>query len=521
MNRSKSLEIKIIGSGIIFISLLFWIEKLFFLSPLSDFLGTNFMVGSMIALFSMFPILSALFLEIILLISVNILGFISSCLLIYIIFPIGGIGIIKLRSWARYLILVSALKLMVDLICLTWISSYLTNVFPPIWMIIFVLFLIFYFNRKSVKEKFAGGFKNVNLFFKILIIGITIIGGLQIVSIFTYMGWIRIKYKELFIKPQKVEYQLVDKKFLKDKCKKEYIFDYSLYLPKDLNVGIFNITDSSKSEGHVSLFHWDDDLKSTDILVIIYNHSFIKLFLDEVKKSYRKFEEGLLRKWKKIGKNPLQKWKIECKLLKLTNKPYRYEKIYRYPTYHPFWFILKFPRMKGEVLEDVKAPYWKGFVRIFTKKLKDINTIKNGFDCSVYDLKKKKSANITFLFRKGTLTFDQVRTILATFKFEGPKSDVEFFEEGKKKLKNKNYTSAILSFLNACYFTNNKNPQYLFYLAKALFEESSFLKLRKGRLRARLELCKDLLEEALKIKPNSPEIKELLIKVNDRLEKIK
>jgi hypothetical protein len=186
-----------------------------------------------------------------------------------------------------------------------------------------------------------------------------------------------------------------------------------------------------------------------------------------------------------------------------------------YPTWSPLYLYFKIRYISGEKepflikkKEEIATPNWRGFAY-----LKEINT-STLFMYDLYSNTNESSACISGLLinRDNTITFDQMRDFISSIKFNQNKlNDEVFFNQGKVALANADYNSAAINFFNAFYI-NRQNPEYAYYLGRALFMDD----LKTSR-RTLLSDSKYFLEYALKLKTNYQDAKELLNQVNNEL----
>ena len=159
--------------------------------------------------------------------------------------------------------------------------------------------------------------------------------------------------------------------------------------------------------------------------------------------------------------------------------------------------------------KNVTAPGWHGFVGIMEPFTEDkiINPSGNDnkwrLDASIYD-KEGQSAQVLLSFQEEYLNTGRAKDLLASFKFE-PHDAEESFQKGKTELSQNNWTDAMVHFLNALYL-NEKNPEYAYHLARALYENKSGGK----AVESRRSSAPRILEDALKIHPDHQPSKELL-----------
>lgn len=402
---------------------------------------------------------------------------------------ITGTGLLKLRPWARYLVLVLMLGLLVNVYWANWFFGPQMYIPLQVAMWIFIpIFVFLFFLRPSIKEQFGRdiGIKRLRLVAKILIGLLLASVVLRALSVPLWIAYAKVKYKELLPmvnqRPQKVEYLVKDRQFLLGECEKKNIFGYSIYLPKGLEL-------SHISKGEPP-FGWNVGLikrKNSDVRVWA--------ILDS-----KSSGEGMLSGISKVLK---------------FDSGYDFEKRLNYPTWSPIYLIMKVlgtPR-NLEALEEATSSSWRGFIKAAYPKEKK----RWIFECSLYDIegRGRGSGGVVLMFKDEEMTLEQARDIIASLRFEEVKKDsIEFFNLGKKELSKKNFTDASINFIDALYM-NDQNPEYSYYLAWSLFEDDS-----QAGMKVRLGSSKKFLECALELNPDYQEAKDLLISVNNKIQQI-
>ena len=402
----------------------------------------------------------------------------------FFIYLVTGIGILRLKLWARYLILVLAVNIFVGIFWSVWIFGPQMHglLYYVIWIFI-LIFTLFFFNKRSIKEKFEVGLKKINIAPKVLLILLLIIIAFQVLSVPLFIGYMKIRYKDLFplvnARPERVIYEVKDSEYLMNNCKKQNLFGVSIYLPKDLKV-----TNVRRGERLFAWNLWFSKMENKDLRVALLFSS--KSFGDEY----------LLH----IGR-----------VLKFKNM-YEFERVLNYPSWSPIYLTLKTLASKNlEKIEEVTTSNWQGFVKIMRPKENN----RWVFDCSLYNFKNKSSVGITLIFKDDEMTPEQAKDIVASLKFgENKKNDFDFFNQGKIALSDSNYTDAVINFVNALYI-NNQNSEYAYYIGRSLFEDDS-----EAGKKMRWGSYKYFLEYALNLDSNYQQAKELLSLVNKEIETI-
>jgi len=405
------------------------------------------------------------------------------------IFILTAIGVFKLKKWGRYLSLIIAIWLLSSLFLNHWLSLvehstayYLGSITPSI-------FILILFNRRGIKETFDRGFRDLTTFHKTLITFFVIFVVLEFLSLPLFIGYMNIKHKDLIplmrMEVENVEYKVTNKDFLKKNCEKQNIFGYSIYLPKEVQLLFFHTNLDSKTF---------EKIQSWDLFLVkrITKDSSLGISVD-----------------KTIG-NSLASL---AKALKFKST-YHFEKAIHNPSWSPFHLLLKRLLLPSNLkrTEEVALTNSKGLLEIAYLKDSD----KWHFSISVYDLQNNNPLRFEFRFNTKLMSIDNFKNILASIQFEGNKpGEKTFFEKGKRALSGKNYLNAQLSFMNALNL-NGKNPEYSFYLARSLYEET-----KKYPGFPHLTSIIDFLNYTLNLDPKHTQARNLLNLAKKDLEKRK
>lgn len=401
-----------------------------------------------------------------------------------------GIGLIKLRLWARYAILALALFEVLSLISVAWIfGSQILNEFYYLFKILIAGIIFFYFNKQSIKKALGVGLEKIGWTAKAFIGFLLLISTIALSTAPLSLWYQYSQYKDIIflvnVKPEKIQYPHKDEAYLKTNGEKVTIFNYSLYLPKESK--LYHIENWKNDSAWVLYFIKKGKDKSFNNLTFSISSN---------------TDAGVF--FRGAGKKILH-----------FNTPYELEKTINYPTWSPLYLYYKIEYFSGKKepflvkkKEEIATPNWRGFAY-----LKQINT-STLFRYDLYSNSDESSACIrgVLINRDNVITFDQMRDLISSIKFNQNKiNDTVFFNQGKEALANADYDSAALNFFNAFYI-NEQNPEYAYYLGRSLFMDD----LKEFR-RSLLSDSKYFLEYALKLKANYPEAKELLNQVNSEL----
>jgi hypothetical protein len=403
----------------------------------------------------------------------------------FFLFLITGIGILKLKRWAYYIALFIPFMYFMGILKNIWLFGPQSIMRPSLVSILLIsIIILLYLMKKNIIEQFDADYitkrgKNFNPK-KFIIWSSVVVVLVNAIPIGLWLLFVNTRYKDqlpiINLKPHKVGYQIQDESFILNNCEKRDVFDFSLSIPKDWKVYNISMGDSGFGWNLSFLNMENSNLKA---FIMIDNKGFGRLLL------------------------PISK------VLNF-NTVYDFEKTINYPNWTPIYLILKTigsPK-NLEGIDEAAAYTWKGFVKVIKSKEKNI------YDASLYSLKRNKTCSVCVLFKDGAMNSAQAKSIIASLEFGAiERQSGPLFEKGKIDLSNADFTSAAINFMNALYI-DEKNPEYAYYLARSLFEESS----TSGR-KSRLGSSKKFLEYALKLKPNYQDAGELLISVDNEIKK--
>lgn len=403
----------------------------------------------------------------------------------FLLFLITGIGILKLKRWAYYIALFIPFIYLMGIIKNIWLFGLQSIMRPSLVSISLIsISILFFLMRKNIIEQFSADYitkrgKKLNPK-KFILWSSVIVVLVNVIPISLWLLFVNVKYRDQLpivnLKPQKVGYRIQDESFILDNCEKRNVFDYSIYIPKDWKVGNISMGDSGLGWNLSFLNMENSNLKA---FIMLDNKGFGRLLL------------------------PISK------VLNF-NTVYDFEKTINYPNWTPIYLILKTIGSPNnlEGIDEATTSTWRGFVKMIKSKEKNI------YDASLYSLKRNKTCSVCVLFKDGAMTSAQAKSIIASLEFGAIDRQSEpLFEKGKTDLSNADFTSATINFMNALYI-NERNPEYAYYLARSLFEDSSVV----GR-RSRLGSSKKFSEYALKLKPSYQDAKELLLSVDNEIKK--
>ena len=393
------------------------------------------------------------------------------------------IHLLRLRSLGRYLTMIISVDMLVIIVFSSWVSgSYVYSLFWPAIAAITSALVIWFFSRRHTRAQFRTDGTRSSLGTRLLIGFYAFFLVVKLLSVPAFIGFLSIKHQEIFrtarLVPQKAEYVISDSTYLKNECTKQEIFGYTVWLPDYMKV--LTATREKDPPWHM-LWLRGIDGGGNRVLINMTDEAYGQLLLP--------FMDGQQYRFKSA---------------------YELERAFSYPSWSPDWILLKSAALSLDSIEDATSSGWKGFVKL--------GPWTDGVNCtiisSMYDSTDEYSAEITIIFNQESMTIDQVKSILASLRFEKAESDTESFERGLSELGAKQLMDASISFLNAFYLDPD-NPEYAYYFAQSLLEDTS-----KTYRKRYLRLSKRFLEYSLELDSAYVQAVELLPQVNDELTRI-
>jgi hypothetical protein len=377
-----------------------------------------------------------------------------------------GVGLLKRKLWAYYAALLIPIMGILGMIWNIWFFGGQFYSAGELAAFFFAYALIFLFFTASKTRNIFGitevAIKNLRSLPKILTVTLIILVFAHILSIPAWFLYVNARYGHfpslVRLKPLPAAYYVEDRKFIYRDCEPVIIFNYTIWLPKDLKMKMLY---KSKEFGWEAVLANGEEPAAT-----------MTLFLNDKGAGYLIPFSKALR----------------------FDSVYGLEKKINYPASSPLYFALKSAaNLTPKYIEEAAGANWKGFIKSdYSQK-----NARKIIDCSLYDKKEKQMCGITFILKDKTASLERARSIIASLKFNEAKiSSRVFFQQGQKALTEKNYTLAALSFLNALY-GEDKNPEYAYWLALSLSRDDA----GPGR-KTRRESAKNFLIYALNLKPD-------------------
>jgi hypothetical protein len=390
-----------------------------------------------------------------------------------VLFFVIGMGVLKRRRWAYYGVLIIPFVSLTKIIGFFWLLGHqfvnrpATYVVLLVWVIVVMLLL-----RRDIIEQFdAEGLtkKGRKVVPKKFVLGALVV--VAVVNIIPALLWVifvsRVYKPVVDLQPQKIELKLEDKDLI-DRSVRRVIFDYSLLIPQELRIA--KVHTEHIAEGNWSVIFVDEGLKPKNVIIL-----------------------------ENLGMGGML---LPISRVLNFSSVYDFESAVWHARFSPLYLVLKslmVPRY-CKSFDDVTTFHWKGFLSAYESEKKSF--IYSG---NVYDLKSEKTGAIAVRSQDG-MTLAQERSILASVEFNAVKENADsFFKNGRQHLSDGDLVSAQIDLINALY-RDQKNPEYAYYLARALYEDQS----PAGR-QGRLSSAKRFLMDTLQLNPDHQAAKEILI----------
>jgi len=382
--------------------------------------------------------------------------------LIYIVI---GIGVLKLRFWAWYLIIADQFIKIISLPNSGFIFGW--QAFDPSKLAIqigLIAFILWFFMRPKIKEQFLIAEEGLKLksWYATLIILLLVMTLSIPVFVLEYKFFNSAKRNQPFLvkKPQLIKLAEIDRSSLEDRLSVREIFNLSFLVPED-----FALRGFDKKTGILTL----GDITNTDKGFIMVEN---KPSLDVARGVYKvmqfkntyQFEEALYS----------NNWGIILLILREISLPH----------YGDDSHIKRF-----------EASTVKGFIKYGYRKDKD----RWLYDCSVYDKLNNGIGNIVLILKGKDFSYDDAVRIISSIKISKKGDAEKYYQRGLQLLADGDPANAQFAFANAYYYMPEK-AEYGYMLARTLSTNGKFS----------LNAAKKILEEILQLKPDYIEAKELL-----------
>lgn len=402
-------------------------------------------------------------------VKVIILSFCPLAIFMIFLYVISGIGLLKIRFWARYI----AIALMITLplgqlntVLLLGNQKFSFTVF--IITIITALLVLWIITRRKFKRQFENDDIRFRLKSKygIIIILIILISLLIPIIVFSIKIHICLKYDEPFFisTPQEIKIMPADNTLFSDKYKRIELFGVSFLVPNNFVIGTFLKPRNNSIEC---------------IVILTGPH----------------IENGSIS----LNSKSLFATREVYKSMGFANA-YDFEKAVYTSNYSlfPISFRLFLRDLNNySTIELIDHPLFRGFLTSFAIRDTDCLT----YEIYFYSKNTQSSESMSFRSAKKSWKKENILNIISSVTFtENSKAEENrYYKEGVDLLTS-NSSDAQFKFANA-YYLSPENPEYGYMLAKSLFQQN-------GRIS--FHSAERIVEEVLTIKPDYKEANELL-----------
>ncbi len=402
-----------------------------------------------------------------------------------LIYIICGIGILRLKCWARYVIIVQLVSVIMgpfNTALLFGKQKLNLNVFLGVIMFSLVLW---FFMRGSIKKQFETEGTRFSLKSKygVLIYVIIFLTLLTPVSALIFKVYFTSKWREpLFtvgpevVAPEIIRLQEVEVSSVSEKHRKVELFNTSLLIPRDFVIISFDKDEWLGLMGNV-------------------NHSgnskgVIALWLNE--KSIFGIGAGI---GEAMGFQSV----------------HDFERAFHTNNWSPVFMLLrKVGRLRGKLhkLEEIDSPETRGFVKCIRSENSEF------YQCSFHGKEGQGSRELNIMCGGvANSNRGEVLRIVSSLKFLN-QQEVEadkYYREGSQFLESGDAIEAQFKFANAYYLCPD-NPEHGYVLAKMLFNNG-----RKDDIKSSYRSANRILEDVLELEPDYKDAKELLETIKSEL----
>jgi len=393
------------------------------------------------------------------------------------VYLVAAAGVLRLKRWVRYLILVLAIDAVATILWNYWIlcSQIYSLLFAPVWFAILIAAFLF-LNRSVIKRESNADVKRVGAAARLLI-GVTLLFVvLKLASVPFFIGLLKPGFisRRANLKPVKTEYRITDPDYLAQHYEKQDIFGCSIFIPRG-----------------VSFIRVERNDGSPDLSLHLGGEG----------------PDGRMIRYMLRSRSPVASAAERFGF----KSAYEFERVVHHPSWRTLnlWMKVAVVEVWFNQMEDAISPYWRGFVGTSPGYGTCIRS-------SLHDLESDNSVYIEMVFERESEALSHAKDVLAAVRFEtGGKDASTYFEEGKKALSKREYVDASFDFLNA-FHMDQQNPEYAYRFARCLFENTS------GAFRWwRLYTAKEFLRYALELDMTYHEAEELLATVEKEIEDLR
>lgn len=389
------------------------------------------------------------------------------------LYIICGIGILRLRFWARYIIIVLLVSSFMSPLNQALIfGGQSLNIRAILAHFVIVFFILWFFTRAKIKKQFEAEGVRFNLKTRYgavicVIIFLTILSPVLILAPKIYFS-LRYKYPFFIEKPQAIKLQDVRDSTLLKKFRRTELFNTSFLIPRNYIISALN--EPKGKFWYIFIVNSSEPKKGS----IILNSPAI---LETAGQAFKK-------------------WEIK--------NSYDFEKTIYTNNWSPIFVTLRHithSRPGPYKIEQFESKTAKGFIKSTYVK-RDGRWI---YDISFYSKDSRASKQIAIIYDEKYFDKADVLNIISSLNFleEREAEADKYYKKGLGSLSSYDFIDAQFQFANA-YYLSPRNSEYGLMLAKALF--------KNGKIS--FKSAKRILEYILKLNPDYKEARELLETIN-------
>lgn len=385
------------------------------------------------------------------------------------VYIISGIGLLRRRFWARYIMV--ALMIILPSGQLNRVLMFGGQSFQPIVFIstvVIALIVLWVIMRKRFKEQFEnpdGRFALKNKY-GVIIVLIILLALFTPVMVLSAKIYITLKYDEPFIVavPKEIKIQPANSSFFTDKYRRVELCDVSFLVPNDFSIRSFHRFKDA-------LINWNIKISHPDI-----KNGLISLSSESM------FDIGGLYKTMYF------------------KSAYDLERAVYTNNYSPFLLALRMLSNLGRksTIDFIEHPGFRGI--LLSRPVGNEGCFI--YEVSLYDKNAKSSRAIVFMSKDANWNKEHILDMVSLVTFV--KNDMSkadgYYKEGVDLLIANNSMDAQFKLANA-YYLASENPEYGYMFAKSLVQQKADKNFNSARA---------ILRNVVKIKPDYKEALELL-----------
>lgn len=384
---------------------------------------------------------------------------------------ISGVGLLKVRFWARYIAIALLITLplgQLNTVLMFGSQSFSLVVF--INTIIIASIVLWIITRRKFKEQFENADVRFKLKSKhgVIIILIILIAALLVpIMVFSIKIYVSLKFNEPFIisAPKEIKILPANSALFSDKYKRVELFDISFLVPNDFVIRTFH-----KSS---------DDSTGWNVMTVDPN----------IKNGFISLQSKSL-----LDRTGLYK------SMHFENA-YDFEKAIYTNNYSPFLMgvriMLNGISNNNFSIELIDHPAFRGFLKSRARQNADSFI----YEISFYSKSTLSSKSMMFMSKDTNWNKENILDIISLVTFTGDDTSKasRYYKEGVDLLAANSSSDAQFKLANAYYLAPD-NPEYGYMFAKLLFQQNTEISFS----------ARAILEDVLKIKPDYKEARELL-----------